>query len=141
MTCWYCKSSKEGATKKCKQRSVLYETSCCICNPNPDREPNERTDHSNPEGDANITTLGRDKIKNPDLGQDMAGPSPTTKGRVGIYYGETSRSLFERASEHITDARKFIDKSHIMKHWMEEHPEMNNLPEFRFRVIINLEKP
>ena len=132
---WPCKSGKEGATKKCKQRSVLYETSCCICNPNPDREPNERTDHSNPEGDANITTLGRDKKKNPDLGQDMAGPSPTTKGRVGIYYGETSRSLFERASEHVTDARKFSDKSHIIKHWMEEHPELNNLPEFRFRVI------
>ena len=40
----------------------------------------------------------------------------TREGRKGIYYGETSRSLHERASEHIKDATSFSEGSHIIKH-------------------------
>ena len=36
--CWPCQTSKEGQQKKCKTRSVLYETSCCICNPDVEKK-------------------------------------------------------------------------------------------------------
>ena len=49
--------------------------------------------------------------------------------RKGIYFGESSRSLFERAKEHMTDASSFSDKSHIIKlegntSWSKEHPSI-----------------
>ena len=33
-------------------------------------------------------------------------------GRIGVYVGESSRSLHERATEHVRDARAFSEKSH-----------------------------
>ena len=50
--------------------------------------------------------------------------------RTGVYYGETSRSLSERAGEHYKDAKNFSKGSHIVKHWLEKHPEENNVPPF-----------
>ena len=55
-------------------------------------------------------------------------------GRVGIYLGETSRSLHERAREHVNDANSVNAKSHIVKHWLETHHELNEPPRFRFQV-------
>ena len=45
------------------------------------------------------------------------------EGRVGIYYGETSRSLYERSKEHVRDAESFSEGSHIIKHLMKHDPE------------------
>jgi hypothetical protein len=65
----------------------------------------------------------------------VADPSPCRGARVGIYLAESSRSLNERASEHMRDARNFHEKSHIVKHWMDRHSDMNQPPPFRFRVL------
>ena len=62
----------------------------------------------------------------------MAKPS---QGRVGIYIGESSRSLAERSLEHFKDAEAFYKKSHMVKHWMITHGEMETLPPFRIKVI------
>ena len=67
--CWPCKSIKEGATKKCKQRSILYESSCVLCNP--------EKSGSSLEGEDNITSTDGINNTNPSTEQDMAGPSPT----------------------------------------------------------------
>ena len=52
------------------------------------------------------------------------------EGRTGIYIGETSRSLHERAIEHINDAKSFDPKSHIVKHWANDHPDRLEMPPF-----------
>jgi hypothetical protein len=66
-------------------------------------------------------------------------PSPQNNkppaSRKVIYFGESSRSLFERAKEYMTDATSFSDKSQIIKHWMETHPDLNNIHPFKFRVV------
>ena len=119
--CWPCQTSKEGQQKKCKARSVLYETSCCICNPDVEmKQPSIRE-----EEDDNDPKVGK---------HDVADPSPSPMGRVGIYLGETSRSLHERAKEHVNDAKTVHAKSHIVKHWLESHPDLNDPPTFRFQV-------
>ena len=64
----------------------------------------------------------------------MADCSPRTMGRVGIYLGETRRSFHERAKEHFNDAKSVHAKSHIVKHWLETHPDLNDPPTFRFQV-------
>ena len=49
--------------------------------------------------------------------------------RKGIFVGETSRTLYERANEHYKDAGNFSEKSHMLKHWMIEHPDEQEFPE------------
>jgi hypothetical protein len=60
--------------------------------------------------------------------------SRNTQPRIGVYVGETSRSLHERAVEHANDAKDFNPKSHIVKHWMLSHPEMNSPPKMTFKA-------
>ena len=54
------------------------------------------------------------------------------ESRKGIYLGESSRSLYERSKEHFKDVESFDSGSHMIKHWMNEHPDMINCPEFSF---------
>ena len=54
--------------------------------------------------------------------------------RDGIYVGESSRSLHERAFEHVQDAKSFSAKSHIVKHWMMAHPSLNSPPKVAFSI-------
>ena len=76
-----CKSSKEGATKKCKERSILYETNCTLCNPEKSEDgQEERNGLTRPEKDAYIAPTDRDMNKNPNLEQDKAGSSPIPFG-------------------------------------------------------------
>ena len=55
--------------------------------------------------------------------------------RKGIYYGESSRSLYERSREHMKDAKDFDSGSHIVKHWMNEHPDTEECPVFSFSIL------
>ena len=55
--------------------------------------------------------------------------------RVGIYYGQSSRSLYEQSREHVQDAEKFKEGSHIVKNWMQYHPEEDSRPTFSFKVL------
>ena len=93
--CHPCDTTEENKRQNCKIRSILYETSCKICN------PEVKKTSSNPLADQQ------------------------KRSRLGIYIGESSRSLHERMAEHFDDARKFSNGSHIVKHWMEEHPQMS----------------
>ena len=49
--------------------------------------------------------------------------------------GESSRSLYERSREHVNDAEKFQEGSHIVKHWMEYHKDEDSRPDFKFKVL------
>ena len=52
-----------------------------------------------------------------------------------VYIGETSRTFFDRASEH-TKALATKDNTYaIVKHWETDHPEILEPPEFSFNVL------
>ena len=36
--------------------------------------------------------------------------------------------------EHVDDARAFKEGSHIVKHWMENHPSLHKFPPFRYKI-------
>ena len=57
------------------------------------------------------------------------------EGRKGVYYGETSGSIHERSPEHMLDAENFSPKSHIMKLWVTEHPEVKLRPPFTLTIV------
>jgi hypothetical protein len=50
-----------------------------------------------------------------------------------IYVGETSRSLHERAEEHLKDGRDGAEDSHMVKHWANHHGG-GETPAFMFKV-------
>ena len=57
------------------------------------------------------------------------------KEMVGVYVGETSRSMFERAGEHWQDVKSGKEESHMWKHWSNDHPEDGGLPKFKIRIV------
>ena len=98
--CPTCK--KTEGREDCKARNIVYESKCLICNPASSREE-ENDNHNQPSGRAYTP-------------------------REGIYIGESSQSLHERALEHVRDAESFSVKSHIVKHWMLSHPTLPSHP-------------
>jgi len=54
---------------------------------------------------------------------------------VGIYVGESSRTLAERASEHVNGALSLDVENFITKHWALQHNEMKKPPRIRFQPI------
>ena len=105
--------------QNCKARSIVYESSCEVCNP--------------PEEEKKGSSRGEEQVQGVGTGDwVMADPS---QGRVGIYIGESSRSLAERSLEHFNDAKAFSKKSHMVKHWMISHGDMETLPPFRIRIL------
>ena len=51
-----------------------------------------------------------------------------------VYVGETSRSIYERAKEHVRDGRAGAQDSHIARHWEERH-KGEDMPLFRFSIV------
>ena len=97
---------KDGKVN-CKARNIVYESKCLVCNP---QTSQQEDDHDNQ-------------------------PSGTDDyPREGIYIGESSRSLHERALEHVRDAQAFSAKSHITKHWMNSHPSLPSPPKMEFSI-------
>ena len=52
-----------------------------------------------------------------------------------IYVGETSRSLGERALEHIEGGQRLDTNNFITKHWLNRHNDLTTPPTFRFTVV------
>ena len=63
------------------------------------------------------------------------------KAGQGIYVGESSRSLYGRAKEHLSDREGWKEESHQVKHWITEHPELQEPPRFRFRLVRGFKDP
>ena len=51
---------------------------------------------------------------------------------VGVYIGETSRTLMERATEHVNGAEKIEIDNFI--NWANSHNELREAPRMRFKV-------
>ena len=63
------------------------------------------------------------------------------KDGKGVYVGESSRSLSERAKEHEADKLKTSEDSHQIKHWLTDHRDLMAPPKFRFTIIKSFLDP
>ena len=59
----------------------------------------------------------------------------------GVYVGESSRSLYERAREHQADKNNRSDDSHQIKHWITDHQDLLAPPKFKFKIIQTFQDP
>ena len=60
--------------------------------------------------------------------------NPSSK-HLGRYIGQTSRTLAERAGEHLAGLRRLDLSCHLVKHWAISHPELLEPPSYRFSVV------
>ena len=58
-----------------------------------------------------------------------------------MYVGESSRSIYERAKEHVTDCRNNSEDSHQVEHWLTSHEELLALPKFTFKIVNTFQDP
>ena len=65
-------------------------------------------------------------------GEHKKNPSSRHKG---MYVGQTSRTLYERAGEHVAGLRNLDVTNFLFKHWATVHASLEVSPEFRFRVV------
>ena len=55
--------------------------------------------------------------------------------------GESSRSIYERAKEHVADREKQSEDSHQIKHWLTSHEDLLAPPGFKFKIIQSFQDP
>ena len=56
----------------------------------------------------------------------MAEEGVIESSAVGVYVGETSRTLVERAMEHCTAAENIDVENFIVKHWASKHENLEH---------------
>ena len=109
--CFTCSQSGENQ-EDCQGRNLLYETMCELCN--------------------------KEVVE----GQQKPGSKwKEFKTMVGVYVGETARSLYERIGEHWQDVKGGKEESHMLKHWQECHSQEDGDPKFRVRKVGSFRDP
>jgi len=61
----------------------------------------------------------------------------TTKPKMWVYIGKTSRCLYEWSKEHVCGVFQMEESNFIIKNWALEHEELNEPPAMKFSVIQN----
>ena len=59
----------------------------------------------------------------------------------GLYLGESSRSMYERAKEHVRDREGREEDSHQVKHWLVDHADLAAPPQFKFKILASFSDP
>ena len=63
------------------------------------------------------------------------------KDGKGVYVVESSRSIYERAKEHVADCRSNSEDSHQVKHWLTSHEELLAPSKFMFKIVNTFQDP
>ena len=133
-TCISSTKSDESVFKSCTKRSIIYETWCETCLSSEKKKLRKSYDiFSEPLGidklysnSGQIDTVRKRKVA--ELKQEEI-----LKFR---YIGETSRSAYERGVEHFKDLEFTRSTSHMLKHAVIHHPDLDpNRVEFRMKIL------
>ena len=63
------------------------------------------------------------------------------EGRIGIYIGESGRTLYERVLEHEAKREKLSEESFAVRHWITSHEELTSPPKFNYCVLKKFKDP
>ena len=137
-TCTTSVETENNPFKSCKKRSVIYETWCETCL-TPEKKETNMLDS---ESDLNLKELFSELQNEVIDGANKKKRKLTTdlpkKGPHYRYIGESSRSVYERGTEHVKDLQYKRMKSHMLKHCVLKHQNMEpNSVKFRIKVLSN----
>ena len=113
-TCGSSHKSEKCEFKNCHTRSIVYETWCQTC-------------------------LGKKiNVESKENGKRSREPKTVWSGPYYRYIGETSRSSFERGKEHEKDLEYHRTRSHLLKHAVEVHPNVDpSTLDFRMKILTS----
>ena len=117
-SCFTCDSACNDdkiSPKDCHKRSVVYETWCDLCKTELMCEISPKECENDPKDGASVN-LKRKRNKGNESVNDI---------EYYRYIGESSRSCYERGGEHQKDLEYRRPKSHLLRHAIEVHPEMD----------------
>ena len=75
------------------------------------------------------------KCKTPSITYRTTCETCKANGTKATYIGESSRTWYDRAKDHVLALKNKNGSYGIVKHWMEIHPEMEEHPKFSFNQI------
>ena len=101
----------KNSTQDCSKRSLVYKTYCISC---------QEKDEAEIRKEEKDEKRAAEKIRNI---------------KQHAYIGETSRSAFERATEHQNAMRQLDPSSHMLRHALDKH-EGEKIKEIRFGMIV-----
>ena len=58
-----------------------------------------------------------------------------SEGRTRQYLGESHRTLWDRANDHMEALKRKDQKYGVVKHWTEEHQDSLEPPEYQFKLV------
>ena len=107
--------TEKNTSQSCSKRNSVYQTWCHTC-----QERDEARTKENMGEKEKIEGEAYEKIEVP----------------LNTYIGETSRSVFERGTEHLADVRQLKTSSHILKHLVDMHEgEEDGSIDIRMKVL------
>ena len=114
--CLLCTTKAETGksnSQDCRQRNIVYETTCLTCTEKQDLETEDRYGEE-----------GKKKVD-----------EEKRRTRRFIYIGESNRSAYERGLEHQNDMPACKTSSHMLRHLIDQHEEEEeNWESIRFRM-------
>ena len=113
--CLPCKSAGEDGVKgSCKRRNVIYETYCISCQ--------EIIEKDEEKKEIELGEKNENKRKRENMDKEKNKVNNKQKDYKIKYIGESYRSAYERGREHQDDLKYLRERSHLLKHFLEAHP-------------------
>ena len=132
------KRDQEEAVKSCMRRSVIYQTWCHTCRCRLKRELEEKYVKEMIEERNNDRKRKRESKRKKENSEEIKKRiEKEVEEKTYRYIGETSRSAYERAREHLRDLREMDTGSHLLKHIIQKHMENPKEVEFRMKILSN----
>jgi len=137
--CLPCTSSRKDqkeAVKSCKRRSIVYKTWCHTCKVKTRQEIEEKYAEKKKEDKNDKKRKRNEKATEKESEKDLQKKiERELEERTYKYIGETSRSCYERATEHLRDLRDMEPGIHLLNHIIQKHMETPNDVEFRMKIL------
>ena len=135
--CFNCSISQKDQKSKfksCKRRSIIYQTWCETCRLRLCKELGVEND-VNERNEMN-TGVKRKHEKEADTDKEkLERLEKEVSKKTYKYIGETSRSAFERGSEHLRDFKDFNPGSHLVRHVIKHHMNESEDVEFKMKIL------
>ena len=140
----------------CKRRNVVYETFCLTCHykkkaesekielernivENGEVKKRKKVNLESPKTDENEKNKEKKEENKRKRGEIKSVEKKVEKVKRDFlvkYVGETGRSGYERAKEHVSDFKNLVDTSHLLKHYILHHQNEMKLEEMQYGMRI-----
>ena len=119
--CRQCNSKEEKLWGSCKNKNKVYENECYTCLETIEEEKKEKQTEGEKIDENTIIETGKKRKTSDRENRKIEEVEETRKYK---YIGKSSRSAYERNTEHWKDLENLNPRSHILKHYLDKHQDI-----------------